>query len=67
MKQPAYSQLIVLLDQAGRLLANNAGDLNPADLRIRALVSITGKEAARALLESAALARSSAITGGPSK
>ena len=51
MNESAYSKIITLLDAAKSVFAANAGDLSPADLRIRCLVNITGKEAQRALLE----------------
>ncbi|HUR58148.1 MAG TPA: hypothetical protein VM029_10595 [Opitutaceae bacterium] len=54
MNEPDYTKIISLLDSASGILAANAGNLNPADLRIRCLVNITGKEAHRALLETAA-------------
>lgn len=51
MNAPDYRTLLALLDSAKQLLTRNAGDLSPADLRIRCLVNITGKETQRALLE----------------
>ena len=57
MDAPAYDKLLGLLASAKLTLASNAGDLTPADLRIRCLVNITAKEAQRALLETSANSR----------
>lgn len=57
MDAPAYDKLLGLLDSAQLTLASNAGNLSPADLRIRCLVNITAKEAQRALLETGASSR----------
>lgn len=56
MSETEYSKIIALLDAAKNLFARNAGNLDPADLRIRCLVNITSQEAQRALLESARVA-----------
>jgi hypothetical protein len=51
MNAPDYRTLLTQLESAKLILTNNAGDLNPADLRIRCLLNITANEAQRALLE----------------
>ena len=47
-----YEKVICALAAAERVLVSNLGELNAADMRIRALLGIAAKEAKRALFES---------------
>lgn len=51
MTEGDYTELVAALSTAAGLLSTQRGERNAADLRIRSLVIMAGKEAKRSLLE----------------